>query len=212
MAHCLAFKSVAHNVTDALHLVADLSNLIRSSPKRLGLFLEIKDAVNPRAPGLKPLCPTVRTHAIDAVMKNYDTICQELEQIAEERHDDTGVKASGFAAKSEKFATYVGLKLSFLVFSATEQLSITLQTCGTNAQEALTAAKGAKLYLQQQHSETAFDLFWKSCEDESPMYEFVNNLFYQDQNQNNHPNGITQVLRLMFILLQKNRSGSSIMR
>ena len=106
-------------------------------------------------------------------MKNYDTICQELEQIAEERHDDTGVNASGFAAKLEKFATYVGLKLSFLVFSATEQLSITLQTSGTNAQEALTAAKAAKLYLERQRSETAFDLFWKSCEDESPMYEFV---------------------------------------
>ena len=65
--HCMAYclnlclqecGSQCHIVRDALHLVADLSNLIHSSPKRLGLFLEIRDTVNPQAPGLKILCLT----------------------------------------------------------------------------------------------------------------------------------------------------------
>ena len=46
----------------------------------------------------------------------------------------------------EKFSTFYGLKLSYLVFSATEQLSRTLQSSNINVQEAYMAAAGAKRF------------------------------------------------------------------
>ena len=50
----------------------------------------------------------------------------------------------------EKFSIFYGLKLSYLVFSATEQLSRALQSGNINAQEAYMAAAGAKHFLKRQ--------------------------------------------------------------
>ena len=61
-----------------------LSQLIRFSPKRLNLFETLQSQVSPSAPTLKPLCPTrwtVRTVAIDAVLKNYLLLQDALELI-----------------------------------------------------------------------------------------------------------------------------------
>ena len=51
-------------------------------------------------------------------------------------------------ARMERFSTYFGLKLSVLVFGATEQLSATLQYRGINAQEATSAVSVAKSFRQ----------------------------------------------------------------
>ena len=45
----------------------------------------------------------------------------------------------------ENFSTFFGLKLAFLVFSATEQASLTLQYKDINAQEACMATNAAKI-------------------------------------------------------------------
>lgn len=61
-----------------------LSQLIRFSPKRLNLFETLQSQVSLSAPTLKPLCPTrwtVRTVAIDAVLKNYLLLQDALELI-----------------------------------------------------------------------------------------------------------------------------------
>ena len=49
----------------------------------------------------------------------------------------------------DKYATYCGLKLSYLIFSGTEQTSINLQTKDTSEQEALSGAELAKSYLEE---------------------------------------------------------------
>ena len=59
----------------------------------------------------------------------------------------------------DMFSTYFGLKLAYLVFSAMEQVSITLQYKQINAQEALSAVKSAQ-FLEQQRSDSAFDQFY----------------------------------------------------
>ena len=95
---------------------------------------------------LRPLCPTrwtVRTEAIEAVLRNYPALLDALETISNESHDDYGRRANGILAQLERFDTYFGLKLSNLVFSATEQTSIALQGKSTTIQEALTAASMA---------------------------------------------------------------------
>ena len=75
-------------VRDALGVTQELYNLIRASPKRLGLLNRIINELAPSSPGLKPLCPTrwtVRTSAIDSVVKNYLVIDTELGEIADDQ-------------------------------------------------------------------------------------------------------------------------------
>ena len=67
----------------------------------------------------------VRATAIDAILKNYSVLCEELDCIAEETHGESSHKALGLVALMETFSTFFGLKLAFLVFSATEQASLT---------------------------------------------------------------------------------------
>ena len=130
MAHCLNLflQDCARNcccVRDALDLTTELASLIHASPKRLALFQKLKHELAVGTPGLKPFCPTrwtVHTVALDAVLKNYAVICTELEQIGKECYGEPSRKASGLLALMEKFTTFFGLKLSHLVFSATEQL------------------------------------------------------------------------------------------
>ena len=81
--HCLAHSvnlclqdcaKSSRPVRDALALVKESYNLIQLSPKRLAWFNRLKDKLAPENPTLKLLCPTrwtVRSSAIDAVLKNY---------------------------------------------------------------------------------------------------------------------------------------------
>ena len=86
IAHCLnCLQDCAHKcpcIRDALALASDMASLIRASPKRLALFRYRKEQLSAGSPGLKPLCPTrwtVRTGAIDAILKRYSVIFEELE-------------------------------------------------------------------------------------------------------------------------------------
>ena len=175
MAHCLnlCLQDCSRNcccIRDALDLTSELNSLIRASPKRLSLFHQLKNELSYSTPGLKPLCPTrwtVRTGALDAVIKNYAVICSELEQISKDSCGEPSRKASGLLALMEKFSTYYGLKLSFLVFSATEQLSKILQSSSITAHEAYMAVAAVKRFLQWQRIESSFDYFYRSVVEES---------------------------------------------
>ncbi len=70
----------------------------------------------------------------------------------------------------ERFSTYFGLKLAFLVFSATEQASSTLQYKDINAQEAAMATDAAKSFLGRQRSDSAFHGFYQSVVSEASDY------------------------------------------
>ena len=60
----------------------------------------------------------------------------------------------------EKFSTFFGLKLSHLVFSGTEQLSISLQGKDTTVQESINAAELAVKFLERLRQESLFDEFY----------------------------------------------------
>lgn len=64
----------------------------------------------------------------------------------------------------EKFCTYFGLKLSFLLFSAAEQLSVTLQGHDVNVQQATSTALMTKMFFQRQCSNSAFATFYDAVE------------------------------------------------
>lgn len=59
-------------------------------------------------------------------------------------------------AMLEKFSVFFGLKLSYLVFGATEQVSHALQAKNTTVQEALSSAKMAEAFVQRQRSNDVF--------------------------------------------------------
>lgn len=135
LAHCtnLSLQTVGRQsacIRDALDLVMGLNQLIQLSPKRTSLFQTMQHQVSPGAPTLKPLCPTrwtVRTGAIDSVLQNYEVLCSALEEIHASGTDEYSIKAAGFLSLMEKSNLFYGLKLSHLIFSAIEQLSISLQ-------------------------------------------------------------------------------------
>ena len=141
-----------------------MASLIRASRKRLALFQNLKKETGVDSPGIKPLCPTrwtVCTDALDSIIKNYEVVCADLEKIGEEANDEPSRKAAGLLALMDNFQTFFGLKLFFLVFSAMEQLSRTLQNSDINAQEARSAAIKAKYFLKRQRSEELFTAFYR---------------------------------------------------
>ena len=112
----------------------------------------------------------MRTVALDAVLRNYPALLEALETIINESHDDYGRRANGIHKQLERFDTYFGLKLSHLVFSATEQTSNALQGKNITVQEALMAANMAKSYLVRQRDDKAYDLFYSSMVDQAKEY------------------------------------------
>ena len=177
--HCLAHSinlclqdcaKLCKCVKDALGLVNEIYNLIMASPKRLALYEKLKQELSPQLPSLKPLCPTrwtVRTGAIDAVLKNYLVIQQTLEEISEESSGDISSKSSGLISLMDKFDMYFGLKLSHIVFVATEQLATTLQAKDVNAQICTGAVNATKSFLPRQRDDSAFTSFFDSVTEES---------------------------------------------
>jgi len=126
--------------------------LIKWSPKRSSLFQQVKCEISPETQDLKSLCPTrwtVRTGAIHAVITNYALLCKVLDEISTSGRDEYAMKVGGFLQQMEKFSTYSGLKLGYLIFSVTEQLSCTLQGKDTTIQEAKEAALLSGRYLRK---------------------------------------------------------------
>ena len=92
----------------------------------------------------------MQTSAVESILTNYEVLCDVLDRINEEGRDDYAMKAGGFRNLMEKFCTFFGLKLSHLIFSATEQLSLSLQGKDTTMQEAVQALELAVKYLKRQ--------------------------------------------------------------
>lgn len=126
--HCLAQSKP---IQEGLSAANELHNLIKLSSKRLVIFQHLqKESSSPSLPSIKPLCPTrwtVRTSAVDSVLRNL-VLMEALEKISEDAcTSDARAKAAGLATCLEQFCTYFGLKMCPLVFSATVQLATTLQ-------------------------------------------------------------------------------------
>ncbi len=150
-AHCL--QLVLQETTrqckalrDSLELVREIGKLIKLSPKKSTLFSKNLEAYEGGVT-LKPLCPTrwtVRTAAFQAVLVDFIILQETMEEISDTTHDEYGQKANGISASLSKFETVFGLKLGYLIFTAAEQFSRTLQGKDTTLQEAMSAVALAK--------------------------------------------------------------------
>ena len=154
-----------HLLRDAMDIVREIVGLIKRSPKRTHLFNEkLMQSEGPKC-GIKPLCPTrwtVRTEAMDAVIKQYSVIMDTMEEVNQTTRDEYGLKAGGILAALEKFEMLFGLKLGHLLFSAAEQTSRVLQAKDTSVQEAVSAVNATRAFYQRQRQDDAFDTFYES--------------------------------------------------
>lgn len=141
LAHCvnLCLQELGRSVKsikEALNFCTKLIQLIKCSPKRQVVFEKIQaQHDSPSQSRICSFCPTrwtVRTSAIKSILDNYEALQLAMEA-SSHGSDDCLIRCSGMIALMEKFNTYFGLELSFLVFSITEQLSVTLQCIDTNA-------------------------------------------------------------------------------
>ena len=82
-----------------------------------------------------------------------------MEEISD-THDDYGQRANGVLSSLRINLTQFGLKLGYLLFGATEQLS--LQGKDTTLQEAITAANLAKNHYRQLRKEAEFNKVYES--------------------------------------------------
>ena len=115
---------------------------------------------------LKPLCPTrwtVRTSAIDAVLKNFEVLQVALDELRSDRSTDRehASVASGLAAILDNFSVF-GMHLSRKIFSVSEQLSRTLQTKDISMSDALKAVDITLSSFKNQRSDAVFDEFYDS--------------------------------------------------
>ena len=78
-------------------------------------------------------------------------LCTALEEIHSLGTDEYATKAAGFLSLVEQFNLFFGLKLSDLISSATEQLSISLQGVDTTIQECVR-------YLEVQRTDDSFNI------------------------------------------------------
>lgn len=78
--------------------------------------------------------------SIGSILRNYSILQNALDDI-KLGHDEYAAKGNGMAIRMENFDTFFCLKLSYLLFSVTEQLSINLQAKNITIQEAVSGAK-----------------------------------------------------------------------
>ena len=161
----LCLQDVARQIEllrDAIDVVREIVGLIKYSPKCTHLFNEKLQSDGPKC-GIKSLCPTcwtVRTEAMDAVIKQYSVLMETMEDVHHTTRDEYGLKAAGVLAALEKFEIFFGLNLGHLLFGAAEETSKALQAKDMSVREAVTAVSVTRSFYQQQRSDEACDEFY----------------------------------------------------
>ena len=72
------------------------------------MFDKCQKEFSPEAPGLRPLCPTrwtVRTSALDSILKNYETLIHAFRDVNTTSHDDYGRRSGGVMTQLELLQT-----------------------------------------------------------------------------------------------------------
>ena len=138
--------------------------LITYSPKRLSLFNHVRSQVfidtGETTPAIRTLCPTrwtVRNSAINSILMNYENIICTLD----EGNDEYAAKANGLLQQMESFEIFFGLKLSYLIFSNSEQLSTSMQAKNTTVSDATNGAHLLVTHLKSQRTESSFETFYE---------------------------------------------------
>ena len=153
-------------MSDALNTTFAITQLIKFSPKREGLFQEIKKDVAPDSAGLRVLCPTrwtVRGESLQSIVKNYGVLQEEWDKCLDEMSliPDVRARIAGVKAQMQKFDHLFGIMLGEKLLKHTDNLSKTLQCKDLSAVEGQEIAKLTVQTLQAIRNDDSFDQFWE---------------------------------------------------
>ena len=167
--HCFAhsLNLCLQSVTKQCEVIFELVQLIIFSPKQLSLFERIQkdiavNSVDLPTPCLRNLCPTrwtVRHASINSVLLNYKVLQEKLHEV-QMGTDDYAAKARGILTRMETFEIYFGFNVAYLIFAASEQLSVNIQGVKITIQEAVHGATMLVSRLKSLGNESEFNGFY----------------------------------------------------
>ena len=127
----------------ALDVMAEISKLIKKSPKRDSLFQKLKSDLAPDSPGFRVLCPTrwtVCAASLQSVLDNYNVLFGVWSEALSLRLDgEMKARIIGVDTQVHTFDFLFGISLGNLLLRHTDNLSKSLQ------QKSLSAAEGQRL-------------------------------------------------------------------
>ena len=106
------------------------------------------------------------TGAMQPIVMNYETL-QSAMEVSSQGTDDCSRHDSGVLAVMDKFSTYFGLMLCFLIFSMIKQLSLTLQTNNTTVNDCYYSVDLCIRALERNRTDENFHSFFHSVREEA---------------------------------------------
>ena len=129
----------------AFDVVAEVSKLIKKSPKRDAAFERLKADLATDTPGFRVLCPTrwtVRAASLKSVIDNYEVLLSVWQEaLCGSLDGEMRARIIGVETQMTKFDFFFGVQLGSLILRHSDNLSSTLQ------HESLSAAEGHRIAM-----------------------------------------------------------------
>ena len=171
--HCLSLAGsdtvkrspLMKNALDTTH---EVTKLIKFSPRRDGIFHELKaenDSLTGNSTaGIRVLCPTrwtVRADALASITNNYSVLLSTWDEAIQVTKDtESKARIQGVHAQMRTFQFLFGTVLGEMVLRHTDNLSKTLQAKTLSVAEGQQIAEMVVHTLETLRSDTSFDTFW----------------------------------------------------
>ena len=148
----------------ALDVIAEISKLIKKSPKRDASFQKLKTELAPDVPGFRVLCPTrwtVRAASLQSVLDNFEVLLGVWEEAQCAQLDsEMRARIGGVNAQMQTFDFLFGVSLGNLLLRHTDNLSKALQSRSISAAEGQRLATLTLRVLQSVRDDDKFKLFY----------------------------------------------------
>ncbi|CAF1145149.1 unnamed protein product [Didymodactylos carnosus] len=141
----------------------DIIGFVQRLRKRLSIAEQLSFETTSPYTKLKALCPTrwtVKVGSMYSLLKNYEVIKDVLDTVIDE-NDKSGTTTNGYLQQMNQFQYYFGLKLGNLIFSATEQVSCTIQRVDNCLQDVLYSVETVLKYFERIRNGEQFNQFYK---------------------------------------------------
>ena len=149
---------------EALDITAEVTKLVKLSPRRGTIFQRLKDELAPLDPGIRVLCPTrwtVKAEALKSIVDNFEVLQHLWEESLEYvKESEMRARILGVSDRMMKFDFFFGAILGETVLSHSDNLSRTLQKGDISASEGQGVAEMTVTCLKTLRTDDNFALFW----------------------------------------------------
>lgn len=167
LATCDAVKQ-SKPIKNALETTHEITKLIKYSPRREGIFKEIKSTSSAtgdnHSPGVRVLCPTrwtVRADSLASIIYNYAALQHTWEEAMDVARDtESKARIGGVSAQMTKFDFLFGTVLGEMLLRHSDNLSKALQKKSISAAEGQHVGRMVIDTLHSLRTEESYDLFW----------------------------------------------------